>query len=271
VSLTPPLWTTTRPLVVHVHTVPRARVSVSLEVSVVATHPRSRASRPAVVFHATWSGQADGRRQYSLRLSVPRSLGGPSVARLTVRVIVGRQTALLACPWRPGTCSGPRAPTGPTVTALPTATPASTSALTPTMTAAPSPTLTPPPSPTAMPTPLALATSTPTTTSTPTRSANVPQQLSPPDGTVFTNYPRTTTLRWSGVPGAATYAVEIQYCVPAGCASGAAPEGSVQHVTTTEYTFDFAGAQPGRWRVWAVDATGQEGPKSDWWGFKYTQ
>ena len=38
---------------------------------------------------------------------------------------------------------------------------------------------------------------------------------------------------------------------------------------TNSYTFDFVGAQPGRWRVWAVDVNGQKGPKSDWWGFSY--
>lgn len=36
------------------------------------------------------------------------------------------------------------------------------------------------------------------------------------------------------------------------------------------FTVNFAGAQEGRWRVWAVDASGNQTPKSPWWYFKYT-
>jgi hypothetical protein len=38
----------------------------------------------------------------------------------------------------------------------------------------------------------------------------------------------------------------------------------------TSWTFDFVGAQPGRWRVWAISSTGSPGPKSGWWTFTYT-
>jgi hypothetical protein len=41
-------------------------------------------------------------------------------------------------------------------------------------------------------------------------------------------------------------------------------------VTTTLYTFDWVGAQPGRWRVWAVDAKGHAGARSDWSYFAYS-
>jgi hypothetical protein len=44
----------------------------------------------------------------------------------------------------------------------------------------------------------------------------------------------------------------------------------VKHVKGTQYTFEFVGAQPGRWRVWAVDAGGKEGPKTGWWEFTFT-
>jgi hypothetical protein len=37
------------------------------------------------------------------------------------------------------------------------------------------------------------------------------------------------------------------------------------------YTFDFVGAQPGRWRVWALDKNGKPGQKSPWWTFHYTR
>jgi hypothetical protein len=98
---------------------------------------------------------------------------------------------------------------------------------------------------------------------------STPTQLSPSDGSVFSNYPRTTTLTWSNISGAASYTVEIQYCSPAGCADWATSYPLV-NVTATSYTFDFVGAQPGRWRVWAFDANGNTSPKSGWWGFKYT-
>jgi len=40
---------------------------------------------------------------------------------------------------------------------------------------------------------------------------------------------------------------------------------------TPGYKFEFAGAQPGRWRVWAVDKAGHEGEKSPWRTFRFTK
>jgi len=42
-------------------------------------------------------------------------------------------------------------------------------------------------------------------------------------------------------------------------------------ITTTEYSFYFVGAQPGRWRVWAVDQAGHAGPSSAFRTFRYTR
>jgi len=98
-----------------------------------------------------------------------------------------------------------------------------------------------------------------------------PVQLSPANGTVFNNFPRITKLVWSAVRGAASYTVEIEFCLPVGCASNTVPLQLKPNLTATNYTFDFLGAQPGRWRVWAVDAAGQEGPISGWWEFRYTR
>jgi hypothetical protein len=73
------------------------------------------------------------------------------------------------------------------------------------------------------------------------------------------------------VPSAKGYKVEIEFDGSGGQAN---PQwhtfGSITNVNTTAYTFDFIGSQPGRWRVWAVDAKGQDGPKSDWWFFFFT-
>jgi len=98
-----------------------------------------------------------------------------------------------------------------------------------------------------------------------------PTQLTPADGSVFSHYPRKTTLEWSAVPDAASYTVEIEFCSPEGCADWTKKYSPVTGLTTTSYTFDFVGAQPGRWRVWAVDASGQESPKTGWWEFRYTR
>ncbi len=104
---------------------------------------------------------------------------------------------------------------------------------------------------------------------------STPTQLSPADGSVFSNYPRTTTLKWSAVPGVASYTVEIDcyHCCEANqwCTDVGKTWKVVPNLATTSYTFDFVGAQPGRWRVWTVDANGQVSPKSSWWGFTYTR
>jgi hypothetical protein len=117
--------------------------------------------------------------------------------------------------------------------------------------------------------------SAPVAVSLPAPSLAAPTQLSPANGSVFENYPRTTRLQWSAVPGAATYTVEIDAYDPG---SGrwfsdlaGKPWDLVPNIKETSYTFDFVGAQPGRWRVWAVDANGQEGPQSGWWEFRYTR
>jgi hypothetical protein len=93
-----------------------------------------------------------------------------------------------------------------------------------------------------------------------------PKLLSPNDGTVFGHFPRTVTLAWEGVRGATGYKLEIQF------ESGRwIPLGSVRDTNTTTYTFNFVGAQSGRWRVWVVDAEGREGPKSEWSVFTFTR
>ncbi len=104
---------------------------------------------------------------------------------------------------------------------------------------------------------------------------SVPRQIFPPNGTVFNHYPRRTTLRWKPVPGAVSYTVQIDcfHCCQTNrwCADVGRTWKLVRNLTTTSYTFEFIGAQPGRWRVWAVGTGGQKGPKSGWWSFRYTR
>lgn len=98
-----------------------------------------------------------------------------------------------------------------------------------------------------------------------------PTQRSPGNGTRFGHYPRKTRLRWAPVQSAKSYTVEVQYCGRAGCATTARPFKRQADLRSAEYTFDFVGAQPGRWRVWAVDGNGKAGLKSGWWEFRYTR
>ena len=104
-----------------------------------------------------------------------------------------------------------------------------------------------------------------------------PPQLAPEDGATYNHYPRSTKLEWSPVDGAVSYSVEIDYCQGGrGKRECVDPHlltlksnPSMQGVTGTEYQFRFIGAQPGRWRVWAIDKDGREGFKSPWRLFFY--
>lgn len=105
-----------------------------------------------------------------------------------------------------------------------------------------------------------------------------PQPLSPPDGAELTHYPRTTRLEWLAVPGAASYSVELEVCQLE--TEGKECRGQLLQlrgnpplsgIEGTSYEFLFIGAQPGRWRVWAVDAKGRVGLKSPWFKFIYKQ
>jgi len=118
----------------------------------------------------------------------------------------------------------------------------------------------------------------PTMTSSPSSTTpllSAPRQLSPANGSVFNFFPRTTTLQWSAVPGAASYSVEIdcfnccalgQWCTQVGKTLQVVPG-----LTATNYTVNYVGAQPGRWRVWAVSSSGAQSAKTDWWTFTFTQ
>jgi hypothetical protein len=102
-----------------------------------------------------------------------------------------------------------------------------------------------------------------------------PALVSPPDNSKFSHYPRATTLVWKSVGGAASYTVEVDcmHCCKSGewCSEVGKPWKVVEGVTGTTFQFDFAGAQPGRWRVWAVGTNGAAGAKSEWWEFSFTK
>lgn len=94
-----------------------------------------------------------------------------------------------------------------------------------------------------------------------------PAPLTPTEGTVFSTYPRTTTLTWSAVPGANQYLVEVQY----GFQNAWSPLTTAT-VSSTSFTFTHIGAQPGRWRVSARDSSGKAGVSgaTPWRTYRYT-
>jgi hypothetical protein len=105
-----------------------------------------------------------------------------------------------------------------------------------------------------------------------------PIQLTPAENDRFDHYPRTTTLKWDKVDGAVSYQVEVDYCqdssVLTECRRPAPLIFSLildkKPITKSNYRFDFVGAQPGRWRVWAIDKDGRSGFKSPWRMFSYS-
>ncbi len=99
-----------------------------------------------------------------------------------------------------------------------------------------------------------------------------PQQVSPANHTVFTNFPRTTKLTWKAVRGAVSYTVQIYYYQSGDTTcTGGTIYSLLPGITKTIYTFDFAGALPGCWQVWGVDSSGRQGKKSPLWEFSYTR
>jgi len=103
--------------------------------------------------------------------------------------------------------------------------------------------------------------------------ATVPQLRAPADNEVFNIYPRTMNFSWNPVRGAATYVLEVDaygmcqsgaWCADIGGRTFLRP-----NLTRPYYQHDFVGAQPGRWRVWAVHADGREGSKSAWRSFRH--
>jgi hypothetical protein len=101
-----------------------------------------------------------------------------------------------------------------------------------------------------------------------------PVLVSPADGTTFDIYPRNTTLEWEPVLGATRYLVEIMACSSSNksnCFSHPMIEQSSRETADTSYTFNFVGAQPGKWRVTAIGADGKLGIPSVWWTFSYSK
>ena len=100
-----------------------------------------------------------------------------------------------------------------------------------------------------------------------------PRQLSPANNAVFNIFPRKTTLKWSRVSAARKYGVEIDclHCCESGkwCSAVGRKFKVADNLATQTYTFNYVGAQKGRWRVWSIGANGRKSPVSPWRYFKH--
>lgn len=105
----------------------------------------------------------------------------------------------------------------------------------------------------------------------PTATTAAPEQLSPPSGAVYGYYPRDMTFEWTAVPDAVSYTVDVEALDTSNGNWMDVSEGRMGGITGTSTLYSFVGAQPGRWRVTAVDADGRAGTPSAWSGFRFTQ
>jgi hypothetical protein len=102
------------------------------------------------------------------------------------------------------------------------------------------------------------------------QSLSAPTLVSPAHGSVFNFFPRPVTFVWNPVSGAVSYNFYLEFCLAVGCTQW----NSYPAVRLTAPTYplsNFVGAQPGRWRVTAVNGIGVESPPSAWWEFRFTQ
>jgi len=107
-----------------------------------------------------------------------------------------------------------------------------------------------------------------------------PIQLAPQDNQIFDLFPRNTKFEWNPVAGAVSYALEVESCLrPSseeqkrlpddGECINPSPYEEKYGLLETTYQLFFKGAQPGRWRVWAIDQNHKPGIKSPWRRFTY--
>jgi TonB family protein len=103
-------------------------------------------------------------------------------------------------------------------------------------------------------------------------SLPAPKPVAPNDKAMFDGYPRHVTCKWEASPGAVAYLLEWDYMYhDVWHAEAEGMPGAAYEVAGTETSFDFVGAQSGRWRVWPVNGSGQRGNPSEWRTFRYLQ
>jgi hypothetical protein len=109
----------------------------------------------------------------------------------------------------------------------------------------------------------------------------IPRPVNPADGATFDVYPRRTTVSWEPVPGATHYLLDVEILTTIeesrqgrtvssrrGWTSVAGTHVR-QRFMESSGTFDFTGANHGRWRVRAINARGIASRASEWRRFEY--
>lgn len=93
-------------------------------------------------------------------------------------------------------------------------------------------------------------------------------------GKTYNHFPRKMVLSWKKAQGAVKYFVEVDcyHC----CKSGkwcSEVGGKYKTFTTASLSqaFNFVGAQPGRWRVTAINSRGIKSAPSRWCNFKFSK
>ncbi len=79
-------------------------------------------------------------------------------------------------------------------------------------------------------------------------------------------------MKWAPSENAVSYLLEWDYSYNGTWHLESSKNPDFGYVVQgTEFSFDFVRAQPGRWRVFPVNAAGQRGDSSEWRTFRYTR
>ena len=98
-----------------------------------------------------------------------------------------------------------------------------------------------------------------------------PTLLLPENAQTFNIFPRTTRFVWTSVKKAVSYNIEIQF--GNFDQAGNVNWSFLRKVITvdTTFTYDFVGAQPGRWRVYSINSNKEYSDPSGWFVFTYSR
>lgn len=99
-----------------------------------------------------------------------------------------------------------------------------------------------------------------------------PTLTTPAANEIFGHWPRTITVSWKMVPAAAGYKLERAYCLSDKVTCWNYPTITITDPLRSDYTFDFVGAQPGKWRVTTLGGPlYRDSAASAWRWFTFTQ
>jgi hypothetical protein len=99
-----------------------------------------------------------------------------------------------------------------------------------------------------------------------------PTLTNPVNNQVFGHYPRAITLSWKMAPAAAGYKLEMAYCLADRVTCWNYAPITILDPLKSDYTLNFVGAQPGKWRVTTLGGSlYRDSSPSAWRWFSFTQ